>query len=152
MRPLWQALIQILIVSIIALGFFYLAGAPREALVVSPILVICTASLYQILGRFWIRYRLDNDSVSVILIFVKVVKIPYESVIEATAVTVLEALIASHKHLYRALLLGNRFFVTKAVIIHRRTGLFPWVFITPDEPELFAQAIQERSSRSRRAT
>jgi hypothetical protein len=55
------------------------------------------------------------------------------------------------KHLYTSLRLGNRIIVRKGVIIHRRARLFPWVFITPDEPERFARIIMERSSRLRRS-
>lgn len=123
---------------------------PWEALVSLPIVIVAGGLLYQVLGRFYIRYRLDEDGVSVILIFVRVLKIRFESVIDAKVATCGEALLASLKHPYTALRMGNRV-IGKCVIIHRTSRMFPWVFITPDEPERFASIVTEQASRSHRA-
>lgn len=113
------------------------------------LLLLCLSTLiYQALGRLILRYSLDDDALYVTLLGMRIVKVPFDRIVDARRMTLAQAAIFNIFHPYRTLAFGNKL-NGDVVLIHRRAWWLRWILITPADGDRFVRMIMEQVSKRR---
>lgn len=111
-----------------------------------------TIGLFQIGGRYLIKYRIDDKAVRILFFGVLSMKsVALKDIREVKRLSPKElycdTFVLRSPEMFFAQRWGNRFW-GEGVLISKKAGLFKNVLLTPDDVGTFVQTIQERTGTS----
>ena len=91
---------------------------------------------FQAIGKFFYNYELRDGAIEIVILGgVPIKSIPLSEIDEMTEVSLKDTLTPD----FKTLRLGNRL-MGRILKIKRKSGLFRYILITPDEPDKFLHA------------
>lgn len=108
--------------------------------------VVCCYFSVQILMGLSTTINVTESRLEVWQGVVPVARIRYENILELRSVTFKELLPWHNRQAitwYRA---GGKFYVPKAVLVHKSTGIFKFIVISPDDVDAFILQVKRKMS------